>query len=190
MRHYEIVFLVHPDQSEQVPAMIERYQEIVGSGGGQIHRSEDWGRRRLAYGINDVHKAHYVLFNIECSLEVIAEIKRNFKFNDSILRHLVIRRKNVITEESPFVKAKMEEESLEEEKRLAAEAEAKEKAQAQEALPEKESEETEATAEVAEAVDDAAPEGSEEADDTKTSELPTDVTAENESTHPDTEEKE
>ena len=125
MRHYEIVFLVHPDQSEQVPAMMDRYREMVASGEGRIHRAEDWGRRRLAYSINDVHKAHYVLFNVECSLDVLAEIKRNFKFNDSILRHLVVRRKQAISEESPFAKAKAEEERQEEEKRKAAEARAK-----------------------------------------------------------------
>lgn len=125
MRHYEIVFLVHPDQSEQVPAMMERYREMVTTGDGQVHRAEDWGRRRLAYSINDVHKAHYVMFNIECTLESLGEIERNFKFNDSILRHLVIRRKTAITEESPFAKAKAEEERQEEEKRQAAEARAK-----------------------------------------------------------------
>ena len=125
MRHYEIVFLVHPDQSEQVPAMMDRYREMVASGEGRIHRAEDWGRRRLAYSINDVHKAHYVLFNVECSLDVLAEIKRNFKFNDSILRHLVVRRKQAVSEESPFAKAKAEEERQEEEKRKAAEARAK-----------------------------------------------------------------
>ncbi len=125
MRHYEIVFLVHPDQSEQVPAMMERYQEMVKAGNGQVHRTEDWGRRRLAYSIQDVHKAHYVLLNIECSLEVLAEIERNFKFNDSVLRHLVIRRNEAETGESPFAKAKAEEERQEEEKRKAAEARAK-----------------------------------------------------------------
>ncbi len=122
MRHYEIVFLVHPDQSEQVPAMIDRYKEMVTAGDGQVHRSEDWGRRRLAYSINDVHKAHYVMMNIECSLEVLREIERNFKFNDSILRHLVIKQKSAYTEESPFAKAKAEEDRLDEEKRKSAEA--------------------------------------------------------------------
>ena len=106
MRHYEIVFLVHPDQSEQVPAMIERYTEMVTSKEGKIHRVEDWGRRRLAYMINDVHKAHYVLMNIECSLDVLRDIEKNFKFNDSILRHLVIRRKQACTGESYFAKEK------------------------------------------------------------------------------------
>ena len=109
MRHYEIVFLVHPDQSEQVPAMIDRYKEMVESGNGAVHRVEDWGRRRLAYMINDVHKAHYVMINIECGLEILADIERNFKFNDSILRHLVIRRKTAITEESAMATAKARE---------------------------------------------------------------------------------
>jgi small subunit ribosomal protein S6 len=109
MRHYEIVFLVHPDQSEQVPAMIDRYKEMVESGNGAVHRAEDWGRRRLAYMINDVHKAHYVMINIECGLETLADIERNFKFNDSILRHLVVRRKTAITEESAMAKAKARE---------------------------------------------------------------------------------
>ena len=106
MRHYEIVFLVHPDQSEQVPAMIDRYREMVTSGSGNVHRVEDWGRRRLAYMINEVHKAHYVMLNIECGLDVLAEIERNFKFNDSVLRHLIIRRKQANTEESAMAKAK------------------------------------------------------------------------------------
>ncbi len=106
MRHYEVVFLVHPDQSEQVPAMIDRYSDMVTSGSGIMHRVEDWGRRRLAYMINDVHKAHYVMLNIECGLEVLAEIERNFKFNDSVLRHLVIRRKSAMTEQSAMAKAK------------------------------------------------------------------------------------
>ena len=109
MRHYEIVFLVHPDQSEQVPAMIDRYKEMVDSGKGSVHRVEDWGRRRLAYMINDVHKAHYVMINIECELETLSDIERNFKFNDSILRHLVVRRKTAITEESAMAKAKARE---------------------------------------------------------------------------------
>ena len=113
MRHYEIVFLVHPDQSEQVPAMVDRFKDMVTSGDGKIHRVEDWGRRRLAYMINDVHKAHYIMINIECSLGVLQDIERNFKFNDSILRHLVIRRKQAITEESSMAKAKAREDSAE-----------------------------------------------------------------------------
>ena len=113
MRHYEITFLVHPDQSEQVPAMIDRYKDLVASGHGNIHRVENWGRRRLAYMINDVYKAHYVMLNIECNLNVLGEIEKNFKFNDSILRHLVIRRKTAITEESPIAKEKQREDAQE-----------------------------------------------------------------------------
>ncbi len=121
MRHYEITFLVHPDQSEQVPAMIDRYKEMVVSGKGSIHRVENWGRRRLAYMINNVHKAHYVMLNIECDLKVLSEIERNFKFNDSILRHLVIRQKGAITEESPIVKQKQLEDAKETDSRDTAE---------------------------------------------------------------------
>ncbi|NKB76768.1 MAG: 30S ribosomal protein S6 [Gammaproteobacteria bacterium] len=113
MRHYEIVFLVHPDQSEQVPAMIDRYKEMVTSAEGNIHRVEDWGRRRLAYTINDIHKAHYVMINIECGLDTLREIERNFKFNDSILRHLVIKRNAAVTDESFFAKEKAAEDQVE-----------------------------------------------------------------------------
>jgi len=106
MRHYEIVFLVHPDQSEQVPGMVERYTGLIKDSGGQVHRLEDWGRRHLAYPINKIHKAHYVLMNIECNGEVLAELAHNFRFNDAIIRDLVIRQKEAITEESP-IKAAM-----------------------------------------------------------------------------------
>jgi len=102
MRHYEIVFLVHPDQSEQVPGMIERYSSLITEGDGQIHRLEDWGRRHLAYPINKIHKAHYVLMNIECGGEVLDELSHNFRFNDAIIRDLVIRQKEAVTEESPI----------------------------------------------------------------------------------------
>ena len=104
MRHYEIVLLIHPDQSEQVPAMLERYKGMITAGGGQVHRVEDWGRRQLAYTIQKIHKAHYVLMNIECNLEVLAELEHGFKFNDAVLRHLVISRKSAITEPSPMMK--------------------------------------------------------------------------------------
>ena len=108
MRHYEIVFLVHPDQSDQVSAMIERYSAVVTDAGGSIHRLEDWGRRPLAYAINNAHKAHYVLMNVECEFSAIEEIENLFRFNDAVLRHLVIKRKNAITEASPLAKAKEE----------------------------------------------------------------------------------
>jgi small subunit ribosomal protein S6 len=110
MRHYEVVFLVHPDQSEQVPAMIERYRTLIESGKGVIHRLEDWGRRQLAYPIAKVHKAHYVMLNIECGLETLRELEGAFKFNDAVLRSLVIKRDNAATAPSPLVKEKEKEE--------------------------------------------------------------------------------
>jgi small subunit ribosomal protein S6 len=103
MRHYEIVFIVHPDQSEQVPSMIERIQKSVTANKGNIHRLEDWGRRQLAYPIQKIHKAHYVLMNIECSLESLAELEHNFKFNDAVIRHLVVSKKTAVTSESPMM---------------------------------------------------------------------------------------
>ena len=108
MRHYEIVFMVHPDQSEQVPGMIERYTGSVKEAGGQIHRLEDWGRRQLAYPINKLHKAHYVLMNVEAPQEVIDELETTFRYNDAILRNVIIRTKHAVTEASPMVKAKDE----------------------------------------------------------------------------------
>ncbi|GGY68613.1 30S ribosomal protein S6 [Marinobacter zhanjiangensis] len=102
MRHYEIVFMVHPDQSEQVPAMIERYTGLITDDGGQIHRLEDWGRRHLAYPINKIHKAHYVLMNVECSQAALDELAHNFRFNDAIIRELVIRRDGPDTDMSPM----------------------------------------------------------------------------------------
>jgi len=104
MRHYEIVFIVHPDQSEQVPGMIERYRATVGNGGGRIHRLEDWGRRQLAYPIEKIHKAHYVLMNIECDQETLDELEHSFRFNDAVLRHLTVRMDKAHTEASPMMK--------------------------------------------------------------------------------------
>ncbi len=104
MRHYEVVFLVHPDQSEQVPAMIERYRATIEGDGGTVHRLEDWGRRQLAYPIQKLHKAHYVLMNIECGTDVLDELNSSFRFNDAVLRNLVITRKEAITEQSPLAK--------------------------------------------------------------------------------------
>lgn len=104
MRHYEIVFMVHPDQSEQVPAMVERYTSLVTESSGTVHRLEDWGRRHLAYPINKIHKAHYVLMNVECSGETLDEIENIFRFNDAIIRSLVVRCKEAITEASPMMK--------------------------------------------------------------------------------------
>ena len=104
MRHYEIVFLVHPDQSDQVPAMIKKYSGIVTASDGKIHREEDMGRRQLAYPINKIHKAHYILLNIECNLKVIEEISSNFKFNDAVIRNMILQRKTAITEKSSILK--------------------------------------------------------------------------------------
>ena len=109
MRHYEIVFLVHPDQSEQVPAMIERYKGIIAADGGRVHRQEDWGRRQLAYPIAKVHKAHYVLMNIECDQKAINELTGAFRFSDAVLRHLVVSMNEAITEPSPMAKAEDDE---------------------------------------------------------------------------------
>jgi small subunit ribosomal protein S6 len=109
MRHYEIVFLVHPDQSEQVPAMIERYKGMIASGGGRVHRLEDWGRRQLTYPIAKVHKAHYVLMNIECEQKVLDELTGAFRFSDAVLRHLVVKMDAAVTEPSPMAKAADEE---------------------------------------------------------------------------------
>ena len=102
MNHYEIVLLFHPDQSEQVPAMMERYTNAVTEGSGSVHRFEDWGRRQMAYSINDLHKAHYILWNIECSVEVLDELTTTFRFNDAVLRNMVIKRKDAATEISPI----------------------------------------------------------------------------------------
>lgn len=104
MRHYEIVFIVHPDQSEQVPAMIERYKTMIATDGGVIHRLEDWGRRQLAYPIQKIHKAHYVLMNIEIGQSSLDELEHAFKFNDAVLRHLIIKMERAVNEPSPMMK--------------------------------------------------------------------------------------
>lgn len=108
MRHYEIVFMVHPDQSEQVPAMIDRYRAIIEGKEGKIHRLEDWGRRQLAYPINKLHKAHYVLMNVECSQEPLDELTNAFRFNDAVIRHLVLTEEEAVTEASSLMKEKDE----------------------------------------------------------------------------------
>ncbi len=173
MRHYEIVFLVHPDQSEQVPAMVERYQGMVTESGGQIHRTEDWGRRQLAHPINKIHKAHYLLLNVECEFNVIEELKGAFRFNDAVLRHLVISRDEAVTEASPMAVAVAEEKAKEKEAqqrrdaKAAAEAAMRkeseggddgEKAESAEAPAEKTADEPEAKPEPADAAAEAAPE--------------------------------
>lgn len=104
MRHYEIVFLVHPDQSEQVGGMVERYTKLIEEDGGKIHRLEDWGRRQLAYPIDKIHKAHYIMLNVECSAKALEELTENFRYNDAVIRNLVIRRDEAITEQSDMLK--------------------------------------------------------------------------------------
>ena len=106
MRHYEIVFIVHPDQSEQVPAMVERYKGVIAARSGTVHRLEDWGRRQLSYPINNLAKAHYVLMNVECSASVLKELETGFRFNDAVLRHLIVSREEAVTEQSFILKNK------------------------------------------------------------------------------------
>ncbi len=108
MRHYEVVFLVHPDQSEQVPGMVERYKSSIEASGGKIHRLEDWGRRQLAYPIEDIHKAHYILMNIECGQQALDELNTSFRYNDAVLRNMVMRRDEAVVEESLIMKAENE----------------------------------------------------------------------------------
>ena len=108
MRHYEIIFMVHPDQSEQVPGMIERYSNVITKDGGQMHRLEDWGRRQLAYHINKIHKAHYVMMNVEATNEAMEELTTTFRYNDAVIRNLVIRRDEAVTEESLIMKSEKE----------------------------------------------------------------------------------
>ena len=150
MRHYEIVFLVHPDQSDQVPGMIDRYTDIIKKANGTIHRLEDWGRRQLAYPINKVHKAHYVLINAECTQDPIDELEDAFRFNDAVIRNMIIRVKNAVTEASPLLKQK--EERKEAPAPAAEEKPAEETPVAEEAAPAAEAEEVteEAAEEVAE----------------------------------------
>jgi small subunit ribosomal protein S6 len=108
MRHYEIVVMVHPDQSEQVPAMVERYQGVITAAGGTVHRFEDWGRRQLAYSIQKLHKAHYVLMNVECPAAVVDELDNAFRYNDAVIRYMIMKMDAAITEQSPLLKAKDE----------------------------------------------------------------------------------
>ena len=136
MRHYEVVFLVHPDQSEQVNAMVERYRNMIEANGGQLHRLEDWGRRQLAYPIGKVHKAHYVLMNIEVNAATLAELTSAFRFNDAVLRNLVIARDKAITEASLMAKAKEDQEERDSERRARqAERESRVEATSEEAAP-------------------------------------------------------
>ena len=174
MRHYEIVLLVHPDQSEQVPGMIERYTNVITKDGGQIHRLEDWGRRQLAYHINKIHKAHYVLMNVEASNDAMEELTTTFRYNDAVIRNLVIRRDEPVTEESLIMKAEKEDRERKSryQERQAAEAQAAESKASEEAEASEEATEeapAEAVAEepVAEAAAEEAPAA--EADDAEES---------------------
>ena len=198
MRHYEIVFLVHPDQSEQVPAMVERYEGIVTGSGGTVHRTEDWGRRQLAHPINKIHKAHYVLLNVECEQSVLDEIKGAFRFNDAVLRHLAISRDKAVTEASPMAVAVAEEKAKEKEAQQRRDAKAaaeaamrskdetpakEEAAEAEPAAEEPAAEEpaTEAAPEAAEPAEEAKPEAAEPdaaASDAATTEEPEAAVAE------------
>jgi small subunit ribosomal protein S6 len=119
MRHYEIVFIVHPDQSEQVPAMVERYKGVIAARNGIVHRLEDWGRRQLTYPLQKVHKAHYVLMNIECDQETVDELNNSFKFSDAVLRHLIVKMTKAVTEPSPMMKEEKSRSLLEREARSA-----------------------------------------------------------------------
>ncbi len=189
MRHYEIVFLVHPDQSEQVPAMVEKYQGLVTESGGTVHRSEDWGRRQLAHPINKIHKAHYALLNVECEFSVIEEIKTAFKFNDAVLRHLVMSCDNAVTEASPMAVAVAEEKAKEKEAQQRREAKAVaeaamrvepvEKEAAAEDAPAEEAKAEEPAAEEAKAEEPAAEEA--KAEEPATEEAPAEVVADEES---------
>ncbi len=143
MRHYEIVFLVHPDQSEQVPAMVERYRNMITASGGTVHREEDWGRRQLEFPIKKIHKAHYVLMNIECGKEVVEELESIFRFNDAVLRHMTLNMKKAVSEKSPMMIAVEKEESAKSERKPAARPaeETAEKAEPTEAAAEPEAKE-------------------------------------------------
>ena len=138
MRHYEIVLMFHPDQSEQVPTMLERYQKVITEGKGKVHRQEDWGRRQLAYQINKVHKAHYILLNIECGQEVLSELEHAFRFNDAIIRDLILSKDEAITEPSQMIKRMKDEQRSQEryEKKVAQERREAKPETAAEAKPE------------------------------------------------------
>ena len=143
MRHYEIVFLVHPDQSEQVPAMVDRYKTVINEAAGSIHRLEDWGRRQLAYPIKKIHKAHYVLMNIECSLETLREIENIFRFNDAIIRSIVLKKDQAVTDASQLMNEKAREDVAprREENKEESKEESKEKADDESLTPEASAEE-------------------------------------------------
>lgn len=173
MRHYEIVFMVHPDQSEQVPAMVERYSKAITDDGGTVHRVEDWGRRQLAYPIQKIHKAHYILMNAECTQPALEELTTNFRYNDAVLRNMVIGRDAPEVEESLIMKAEREEKEREAVRAASSEARASERAPAKAEVAEapEEAEEVveaeEATEEVAEEAEAATEEAAEDAAEEK-----------------------
>ncbi|TKB47866.1 30S ribosomal protein S6 [Thalassotalea mangrovi] len=136
MRHYEIVFMVHPDQSEQVTGMIQRYTDLIKGAEGQIHRLEDWGRRQLAYPINKLHKAHYVLMNVEAPQSVIDELETSFRYNDVVIRNMIMRTKGAVTEASPMAKEDRRDERREAKKEVTTEAAPATEAKAEEAVSE------------------------------------------------------
>jgi small subunit ribosomal protein S6 len=159
MRHYEICFLVHPDQSEQVPAMLERYRALIEGNSGAIHRLEDWGRRQLAFPIAKLHKAHYILMNIECDSATLTELEGIFRFNDAVLRHLTVSRQDAVVEQSLMMKAKEEKDRSSrsyEERKAAAEAAEKKSAAAAAAAKEAEGGDAAAESEAVEAVEEVA----------------------------------
>ena len=156
MRHYEIVFMVHPDQSEQVPAMIERYSKAITDDKGSVHRVEDWGRRQLAYPIQKIHKAHYVMMNVECTKEALEELTTNFRYNDAVLRNLVIQREEADVGESLIMKAEREDKERDSARAAAAEAKAAadQAREAERAEKAEEAEETEQAEQAEEADED------------------------------------
>ena len=151
MRHYEVVFMVHPDQSDQVPGMVERYQGLIARSGGTVHRTEDWGRRQLTYPVSKIHKAHYILMNIEVQRETLEELESAFRFNDAVLRSLVIHRKEAVTEMSKIYQEELRDQEKERERERRREEEAKERMANREAREARENAGEESAEEIAEA---------------------------------------
>ena len=165
MRHYEVVFLVHPDQSEQVPAMLERYRGMIEAAGGVVHREEDWGRRQLAHPITKIHKAHYLMLNVECPQDTLDELVGAFRFSDAVLRHLVIKRDKAVTEPSPMAKEQEEENAKEAQAAAAEAARAKSAAQAKREREEADAQSDDGDADAEEAEPEDSDADSESADD-------------------------
>jgi len=165
LRHYEVVFLVHPDQSEQVPAMLERYRGMIEAAGGVVHREEDWGRRQLAHPITKIHKAHYLMLNVECPQDTLDELVGAFRFSDAVLRHLVIKRDKAVTEPSPMAKEQEEENAKEAQAAAAEAARAKSAAQAKREREEADAQSDDGDADAEEAEPEDSDADSESADD-------------------------